>query len=186
MFWMFAYEIFQLLICFWSFRLEQGLFHWFLSYYIAFSFWQCIFFNHISTHFLSSLSDTFFDRSILLKLNSVLNLWLDRDSSSMTFEFIPYFSLLTLFIFSGDCLIIVTAGILAFCLSDMALNFDILLFSSLIFCSAANAFLQLRLRLVVNIVTLNLSFRSSFLTCWNSLSTCNIVRLFFLLFWTSI
>ena len=162
MFWMFAYKIFPVLICFWSFRLEQGLFHWFLSYYIVFSFWQPIFFYHISTHFLSSLSDTFFDRSILLKLNSVLNLWLDRDFSSMTFELIPYFSLLTLFIFSADCLIIVTAGILAFCLSDMVLSFDILLFSSLIFCPAANAFPPLRL--VINIVTLNLSFRPFILT----------------------
>ena len=100
--------------------------------------------------YLSSLSDAFFDRSILSKLNSVLNLWLDRDFSSITFGFVLYFSLLTLFIFSADCLIIVTVGFLAFCLSDMALSYNILLFSSLIFCSAANAFPSLRLQ--VNIV----------------------------------
>ena len=64
--------------------------------------------------YLSSLSHTFFERFILLKLNSVLNFSLDRDFSLMTFGLIPYFSLLTLFIFSADCLTIVTAGILAF------------------------------------------------------------------------
>ena len=127
--------------------------------------------------YLSSLSDTFFYCSILSKLNCPKSLAGQR-------FLLDDVSFLTLFIFSAGCLIIVTAGVLAFCLSDMALSFDILLFSSLIFCSAANAFLPLRLG--VNIVTLNLSFRSFILTCWNSLSTCSLVCLIFLLFWTSI
>ena len=151
-----------------SFRLEQGLFHWFRIYYIILSFWQHIFFCHICQVYLIHFS---------------IILWLNRDFSLMVFGLIPYFSLLKLFIFSADCLVIVTAGILAFCLSDMALSFNILLFSSLIFCSAANAY---PLWLVVDIVTLNVSLRSFILTCWNSLSTCSLGCLFFLLFWTSI
>ena len=117
--------------------------------------------------YLPSLSDTFSNRSILLKLNSFLSLWLDRDFFTMIFGLIPHFSLLIFFIFFTDYLIIVTVGLFAFCLSDMALCFDILLFSSLIFCSAANVFPPLRL--VINILTLNLPFRSFILTYWHSL-----------------
>ena len=121
-----------------------------------------IFFFVVAAYFflsyLSSLPETARDRSILLKLKSTLNLWLDKDFSSTSSGLIPYFWLFIPFIFSADFQIMVRVGTLAFCLLDMALILETLAFNSMIFCSVAKAFPPLTL--VVNMVTLNLSFRS--------------------------
>ena len=86
----------------------------------------------------------------------------------MSFGLRPYFSLFSPFIFCANCLIMVVGCILALLLFDIAFILAILLLSSFIFCSVANALPPLIL--VVNIVTLNLSSRSLIVACWNSLS----------------
>ena len=129
-----------MLIFSWFFRLKQGLFHLHLNFPITFFFFWYIFFDSTCQFYLIP----FFDCSILLKLNKVLNFLLHRSYSLTLLGLIPYFSFFTLFIFSADCFTIVDAGIFALGLSNMAFNFDILLFISLILCFATNAFPPLK------------------------------------------
>ena len=79
------------------------LFHQYLDFTRNFRFLAAYFL----WSYLSSLWDIFFYRSILWKLKSVLNFSLERDFWSISLGVIPYFSLLTLFIFSANCKIVV-------------------------------------------------------------------------------